>query len=165
MRDTTKIANDRRQRSRHDRLIERRQQRHQQQRREHQTDTLLASVDRLPRPQLSQRLAHAPILRSDDLDKRLRTKALSHRPGLHTALTGVPQTRIDAEALEDAPEDIDPFDVASMSPLERARLVARVVKNYPKLAELAPVHLLPDVEEDLVPEQTDPESEVDNRAG
>ena len=50
-----------------------------------------------------------------------------------------------AETPEDMPEDIDPFDVASMTPLERARLVARVVKHYPQLAELAPVHLLPDM--------------------
>jgi hypothetical protein len=34
-----------------------------------------------------------------------------------------------------------------MTPLERARLVARVVKRYPHLAELAPPHLLAEAEE------------------
>ena len=43
-----------------------------------------------------------------------------------------------AETPEDIPEDVDPFQVAAMTPLERARLVARVLAAYPHLAELAP---------------------------
>ena len=66
--------------------------------------------------------------------------------------------------VEDLPEEIDPFDVASMTPLERARLVARVVKRLP-LAELAPVHLLSGVEDEDVLEEADSESEVDVEAG
>jgi hypothetical protein len=51
-----------------------------------------------------------------------------------------------------------------MTPSERARLDARVVKHYPQLAELAPVYLLPDMEkEDLLDEE--PEHERDNSAG
>jgi hypothetical protein len=46
-----------------------------------------------------------------------------------------------AETLEDSPEDLDPFKVASMTQAERARLVARVVAQYPHLAELAPPDL------------------------
>jgi hypothetical protein len=43
-----------------------------------------------------------------------------------------------AETLEDLPEDIDPFHVAEMTQPERARLIGRVVRAYPQLAELAP---------------------------
>ena len=34
--------------------------------------------------------------------------------------------------------DADPFQVAAMSPAERAELVRRVLKAYPHLAPLAP---------------------------
>lgn len=47
-----------------------------------------------------------------------------------------------AELPEDLPEDIDPFDVAGMAPIERARLVSQIVAKYPHLASLAPAQLL-----------------------
>ena len=59
-----------------------------------------------------------------------------------------------AETPEDIPEDVDPFQVAAMSPAERSQLVRRVLKAYPHLAELAP-------KLDLVPE----EHELDDQAG
>jgi hypothetical protein len=43
-----------------------------------------------------------------------------------------------AETLEDIPADVDPFQVAAMSPAERSQLVRRVLKAYPHLAGLAP---------------------------
>ena len=43
-----------------------------------------------------------------------------------------------AETPEDVPEDVDPFQVAAMSPAERAELVRRVLRAYPHLAALAP---------------------------
>ena len=52
-----------------------------------------------------------------------------------------------AETPEDLPEDIDPFQVASLTPLKRARLVARVVEAYPHLKALAPAPLFADAGE------------------
>jgi hypothetical protein len=52
-----------------------------------------------------------------------------------------------AETPEDVPEDVDPFQVAAMSPAERSRLVRRVLKAYPHLAPLAPAHLFADAGE------------------
>ena len=39
-----------------------------------------------------------------------------------------------ADVVEEEPDPatLDPFQVAAMTPLERARLVARVVKHYPQ---------------------------------
>ncbi len=42
-----------------------------------------------------------------------------------------------------------------MTPLERARLVARVVKHYPHLAELAPAHLFADASEPELDERAE----------
>jgi hypothetical protein len=44
------------------------------------------------------------------------------------------------EPLEDEhdPALIDPLDVASMSPLERGRLIAGLLDRFPQLASLAP---------------------------
>jgi hypothetical protein len=39
--------------------------------------------------------------------------------------------------------DVDPFQVAAMSPAERAELVRQVLAAYPHLSPLAPVELLP----------------------
>ena len=61
-----------------------------------------------------------------------------------------------AETPEDLPEDLDPFQVASMTPLERARLMSRVVAAYPHLASLAPTI-------ELAPEKIEPE--LDDLAG
>jgi hypothetical protein len=43
--------------------------------------------------------------------------------------------------------DVDPFQVAAMSPAERSQLVRRVLKAYPHLAPLAPAHLFADAVE------------------
>ena len=59
-----------------------------------------------------------------------------------------------AETPEDIPEDVDPFQVAAMSPAERAELVRRVLAAYPHLAPLAPPV-----------ELVSAEPEVDNQAG
>ena len=40
-----------------------------------------------------------------------------------------------------------------MTPLDHARLVARVVKHYPHLAELAPAHLFADAVEPELDDQ------------
>ena len=52
-----------------------------------------------------------------------------------------------AETPEDIPEDVDPFQVAAMSPAERSQLVRRVLKAHPHLAPLAPAHLFADAGE------------------
>ena len=52
-----------------------------------------------------------------------------------------------AETPEDIPEDVDAFQVVAMSPAERSQLVRRVLKAYPHLAPLAPVHLFADAGE------------------
>ena len=57
---------------------------------------------------------------------------------------------IPAETPEDIPEDVDPFQVAAMSPAERSQLVRRMLKAYPHLAELAPTI-------ELVPEEPEPD--------
>jgi hypothetical protein len=62
-----------------------------------------------------------------------------------------------AETPQGLPEDIDPFQIASVTPLERARLVARVVAKYPHLAPLAPTV-------ELVPEEHEPATRLDRQA-
>ena len=57
-----------------------------------------------------------------------------------------------AETPEDIPEDVDPFQVAAMSPAERSQLVRRVLKAYPHLSPLASTI-------NLVPEQLESEFE------
>ena len=58
-----------------------------------------------------------------------------------------------AETPEDIPEDVDPFQVAAMSPAERSQLVRRVLKTYPHLAPLAPAHLFADAVEPELDDQ------------
>ena len=62
-----------------------------------------------------------------------------------------------AETPEDFPDDLDPFQVAAMSPAERSQLVRRVLKAHPRLAPLAPPHLFADAVE---PELDDQAGEV-----
>ena len=84
MLDTAKIANDRRKRCRDDRLIERRQQRDEKQRRENQAHTLL--------PLYHNRLAQSP-----DRDRLAHTRRHG-RTNIHTTLSRRGRERIGLEA-------------------------------------------------------------------
>ncbi len=62
-----------------------------------------------------------------------------------------------AETPEDIPEDVDPFQVAAMSPAERSQLVHRVLKAYPHLSPLgSTINLVPE-ELELAPEKLEPD--------
>ena len=50
--------------------------------------------------------------------------------------------------------DVDPFEVAAMSPAERAELVRRVLKAYPHLGPFAPAHLFADAGEPELDDRT-----------